>query len=146
MKIIKTYIISLFLLGIFLYPSVIKITHKHKPTFHCSAKNEKHFHEHHEKCIICAFYFSHFIQQKKLCNSFIKEVFQELIFTYKSILVQKPYYVALLLRGPPLTNGLIISLSHCLIVKKRNINEQNINNVRLGNLLPYNKCPNHNSG
>lgn len=104
MRIIKSYIISFFLLGIFLYPSVIKIVHKHETPFHCTAKNEKHFHVHHEQCLVCAFHFSHFTQQHKNYKIFIKEVFCELVCSYKSVFVKKPYFLSLLLRGPPVSN------------------------------------------
>jgi hypothetical protein len=52
-------IASLFLLLVFLLPSIVKLEHHHKH-FECKAKNEKHFHEFHNKCAVCSFEFSVF--------------------------------------------------------------------------------------
>lgn len=110
MHAVNRYTISYILLWIFLAPSFVKIVHKHEPAFHCTAKNEKHFHVHHDHCLICAFHFSHFTQQHKHYKLFVKEVFRELIFLYKSVFVQKPYYLSLLLRGPPVDNDLVFDI------------------------------------
>jgi len=106
MSISKKNIILFFLLWIFLAPSVVKVLHKHEPVFQCTAKNEKHFHVHQEQCPICAFHFSHFTQQHKNYKIFIKEVFSELVCSCKSVFIKKPYYLSLLLRGPPVANDL----------------------------------------
>jgi hypothetical protein len=52
-------IISLFLLLVFIFPSVIKLEHHHE-TVECKVKNEQHLHEFHEKCVVCNFEFSLF--------------------------------------------------------------------------------------
>jgi hypothetical protein len=50
--------ISFFMLVlVFLAPSIVKLGHHHKE-FYCNAKNEKHFHNYHQKCDICQFEFS----------------------------------------------------------------------------------------
>ncbi len=50
-------LISLLLVTIFISPTIVKFEHHHDH-FSCNAKNEKHFHAHHEKCFICKFDFS----------------------------------------------------------------------------------------
>lgn len=52
-------IVSLLLLLIFVFPSIIKLEHHHEH-FVCKAKNEQHFHEFHEECFVCNFEFSVF--------------------------------------------------------------------------------------
>lgn len=110
MSLVKNYIISFFLLWIFLAPSVVKVLHKHEHVFQCTAKNEKHFHVHQEQCPICAFQFSLFTQQHKNYKIFIKEVFYELVCSYKSVFIKIPYYLSLQLRGPPVTNDLVSNI------------------------------------
>ena len=51
------HIISLFLAFALLAPNVVILEHHHDH-FVCHAKNEKHFHVHHEKCLVCSFEFS----------------------------------------------------------------------------------------
>ena len=53
-------ITSLLLLLVFLLPSIVKVEHHHEH-FECKAKNEKHYHSLHEKCLICNFEFSVFL-------------------------------------------------------------------------------------
>ena len=55
----KNIVSLLFLIG-FLLPSVVKFEHHHQH-FECKAKNDKHFHEFHEKCSICNFEFAVFL-------------------------------------------------------------------------------------
>jgi len=53
-------IVSLLFLIAFLMPSVLKLEHHHEH-FICKAKNEKHYHEFHDKCNICNFEFTVFL-------------------------------------------------------------------------------------
>lgn len=55
----KKNIISLVLLLVFLFPSIVRFEHHHEH-FRCNAKTEKHYHVSHEKCGICNFDFSVF--------------------------------------------------------------------------------------
>jgi hypothetical protein len=57
---LKKQILSFLLIGIFLIPGLAKTFHHHKDHFHCDAKTENHFHNHHDKCLICATEFSFF--------------------------------------------------------------------------------------
>jgi hypothetical protein len=52
-------IVSLFLLLVFVFPSIVQLEHHHEH-FICKAKNEQHLHEYHEKCLVCNFEFSIF--------------------------------------------------------------------------------------
>jgi len=52
-------IVSLFLLLVFVLPSIVKLEHHHEH-FECKAKNEKHLHEYHKKCAVCSFELSVF--------------------------------------------------------------------------------------
>jgi hypothetical protein len=52
-------IVSLTLLLVFIFPSIVKLEHHHEH-FICKAKNEQHLHEFHENCFVCNFEFSVF--------------------------------------------------------------------------------------
>lgn len=94
-------IISLFLLLVFILPSIIKLEHHHEQ-FECKAKNEKHFHEYHEKCAVCSFEFSvfssgykNFILPKeqpvaKYCNNY-RSVHYSSLSKYSFSLRAPPY-------------------------------------------------------
>jgi len=94
-------IASLILLMVFLLPSIVKLEHHHKHFF-CNAKNEKHYHDYHERCEICNFEFSVFsagtknidLQKEKpldnYCNNYHSEYYSNLA-SY-----------SFLLRAPPL--------------------------------------------
>ena len=56
-------IVSLLMVFILLAPSIVILEHHHDH-FVCHAKNEKHFHSFHEKCLICSFEFSVFSVSK----------------------------------------------------------------------------------
>ncbi|NQU85803.1 MAG: hypothetical protein HQ541_08590 [Mariniphaga sp.] len=63
------HIISISLVFIFLMPMTIKLLDSqfhHHSHFICTAKNEKHFHEHHEKCPILSFELSFFSTEKHI--------------------------------------------------------------------------------
>jgi len=96
MKLFKTYIAPLLLLWIFFTPTVVKIAHKHETPFHCTAKNEKHFHAHYEKCLICAFQFSFFTTGYKFHESALNETYKGYIFSYEQPFISKSFYLSLL--------------------------------------------------
>jgi hypothetical protein len=61
---------SLFLLAVFLLPSIVRLEHHHE-SYDCKANTEQHFQSLHKKCAVCDFGFSvfslayeHFILQK----------------------------------------------------------------------------------
>ena len=57
-------ITSLLVLLVFLLPSIAKLEHHHEH-FECKAKNDKHYHSLHEKCLICNFEFSVFLSKSE---------------------------------------------------------------------------------
>jgi len=136
---VKNHIIPLFLLWIFLSPLVVQTIHRHEHAYHFTPKNEKYFHVYHEKCPICAFHFSNFTSAHKYLKTSVKEVYRRFVYSYKTVFVEKSYYLSLLLRGPPVTNDLVskFALNHWTILMNRNKNEENINNTPNGVILLY---------
>ena len=66
------HIISILLVFIFLTPMTVKLfdgLFHHHDHIICTAKNEKHFHEHHEKCPIPSFELSLFSVEKHIQNT-----------------------------------------------------------------------------
>jgi hypothetical protein len=82
--------------------------HRHDH-FHCTAKNEKHFHRYHEKCPIPGFEFSFFSIEKHFQNT-DKQYFGE---EKSEIYSFTPYCNSLsysfLLRAPPNITGNIMA-------------------------------------
>lgn len=66
-------IFSLWMVLVLLMPTIIKLEHHHDH-FVCNAKNEKHFHTFHEKCPICSFEFSVFLQDKIAASNVKTEI------------------------------------------------------------------------
>jgi hypothetical protein len=117
---------------------VVQTVHRHEHILDYPSKNEKHFLVYHEKCPICAFHFSIFTSAHKYLKIAVKEVYRRVVNSYKTVFVEKPYYLSLLLRGPPVTNDLVSKfvLNHWTILMNRNKNEENINNTN-GVILLY---------
>lgn len=94
-------IISILLLLVFLLPYVIKFDHHHE-SFVCKEKNEKHFHDSEEICIVCNFEFSVFYSELTDLS------FQPSVFADKYLNNYISDYYAIfpkftfLLRAPPL--------------------------------------------
>ena len=105
-------IISLTLVFIFITPMSIKLLdglfHDHDH-FHCTAKNEKHFHEHHEKCPIPSFELSFFSVEKYTQtpqkHSYTVKLNENYNFVYYSNYLKYSF----LLRAPPFFTGKIIT-------------------------------------
>jgi len=102
MKFLKTHIIPLLLLWIFINPLIVKYFHLHEIPFHCSAKSEKHFHSFHSKCGICTFHFSNFIGYYKYDRPTVKQKYRELDYPIKTIYNKKSCHHSTLLRAPPI--------------------------------------------
>jgi len=136
---VKNHIIPIFLLWIFLTPVVVQNIHQHEHAFHHTVKKEKHFHVYHEKCPICAFHFSIFTSAHKCLKIAVKEVYRRVVNSYKTVFIEKTYYLSHLLRGPPVTNDLVskFALNHWTTLMNRNKNEENINNTPNGVVLLY---------
>jgi hypothetical protein len=93
-------IASLFLLLVFLFPTVVIIEHHHEQNI-CQAKNEKHYHVFHEKCNICSFEFSVFSSTDKNIEQ-RKEIASDHYFNhYQSQFYFNQSAFSFLLRAPP---------------------------------------------
>ena len=91
----------------FLTPTVVKYVHIHVHQHKHEECNEKHFAEHHKKCLIGEFQFSNFTSVHEYLKIAVKEVYRRLVCSYKTVFVEKPYYLTFLLRGPPVANDLV---------------------------------------
>lgn len=92
---------SLLLLLVFILPLIIKLKHHHEH-FICKAKNEKHFHILHEKCVICSFEFSIFSSDIKNIDLQNDQPIDKYSNNYRSFnysIFSKYFF---LLRAPPL--------------------------------------------
>jgi hypothetical protein len=93
-------IISVFLLLVFLLPSLLKFEHHHED-FKCKAINEKHIHVHHEKCVVCSFEFPVFFSDDANID-FRKEIPLEYFRNnYDSVDFSNLSQFSFSLRGPP---------------------------------------------
>jgi len=98
-------IISIALVIILLLPITIKLfdgLFHHHYYFHCIAKNEKHFHEHHEKCPIPSFDLSFFSVEKQIQTTQKIDfgVEQNDVYNFTSCCNNSRY--SFLLRAPPI--------------------------------------------
>lgn len=94
-------IVSLVVLVLFLLPPLVQDAHSHE-VFVCKAKHEKHFHNDHEKCIICNFEFSTYsfnTEHYKLNTESLPDTYNSLYLSVNHAI--QPGY-SFLLRGPPL--------------------------------------------
>ena len=107
MNLRKKHIIPLFLIWVFLTPTVVRYVHIYVHQHKYEECDEKHFAEHHEKCLIGDFHFSNFTSTHKYFKDEVKEVYRRVVYSYKTVFVEKLYYFSLLLRGPPLANDLV---------------------------------------
>lgn len=93
-------IASLLLLVVFLLPSIVKLEHHHE-NFVCKAKSEKHFHNFHEKCIVCDFEFSIFSSDTENFTFQEEKLFGEIDNYYISVNHSLFSKYSFLLRAPP---------------------------------------------
>lgn len=93
-------IISVFLLLVFLLPSIVKLEHHHEH-FQCKAKNEKHFHEYHEKCAVCSFEFSVFSSDFKYFALPKEHPVAKYCINYRSVHYSSLSEYSFSLRAPP---------------------------------------------
>jgi len=93
-------IANIFLLLVFLTPSVIKLEHNHE-RFACKAEHIDHFHEYHDNCAVCNFEFSAFSPQDYHFEEYVQIthiIYQNL---YKSQRYSNSLKHTFSLRGPP---------------------------------------------
>ncbi len=98
-------IISLTLVFFLMFPMTIKLLDgffHHHDHFHCTAKNEKHFHEHHKKCPIPNFEFFLFIVKKHIPTTQKHFYCVKLHDNYHFIYCCNHSKYSFLLRAPPI--------------------------------------------
>jgi wobble nucleotide-excising tRNase len=93
-------ITSLLLLLVFLLPSIVKLEHHHEH-FECKAKNEKHYHSLHERCVICDFEFSVFLSRSENIDLQKENPLDNYSNNYKSRYYSNLFLFSFSLRGPP---------------------------------------------
>ena len=93
-------IVSLLFLIAFLLPSVVKLEHHHEH-FICKAKNEKHYHEFHEKCNICNFEFTVFLSDIENIDLQKDNPIDRYANKYVSLSDYNLFQYSFLLRAPP---------------------------------------------
>jgi len=106
------HIISILLVIILLLPTTVKLFDgffHHHDHFHCNAKNEKHFHEHHEKCPIPSFVLSFFSVEKHIQTTQKHFYRVELNDNYNFIYCCNNSKYSFLLRAPPIFTGKIMT-------------------------------------
>jgi hypothetical protein len=91
---------SLFLLLVFLLPTVVKLEHNHEH-FVCKAENENHYHSHHERCIICSFEFSAFLSGFDKTELLKENPTDNYSNSYNSLYYFNLSLISFSLRGPP---------------------------------------------
>jgi hypothetical protein len=104
------HIISISLVFIFLTPMTVKFFDgffHHHDHFGCTAKNEKHFHEHHEKCPIPSFELSFFSTEKQIQTTQKHYFCLEINDIYNFVYCCNNSKYSFLLRAPPVfTNSI----------------------------------------
>lgn len=81
----------------------------HHDHFHCTAKNEKHFHKHHEKCPILSFELSLFSTVKNIQSTQKHYLCVEIIDIYDFTPCCNNSRYSFLLRAPPIFTDKIIT-------------------------------------
>jgi hypothetical protein len=93
-------IASLFLLLVFILPSIVRLEHHHEH-FECKAKNEKHYHVFHEKCAVCNFEFSIFSSDFEKIVLPKEQPVAKYCNNYRSVNYSTLSKYSFLLRAPP---------------------------------------------
>lgn len=105
-------IISLTLVFIFMTPMTIKLfdgLFHHHDHFHCTAENDKCFHEHHKKCPILNFELSLFSVEKHIQTTQKHHYSVKLNDNYNFVYCCNNSKYSFLLRAPPIFTGKIIA-------------------------------------
>lgn len=98
-------IISLTLVFVFMIPISIKLLDgffHHHDHFHCTAKNEKHFHEYHQKCPILTFKLSFFLVEKHFQTTQKYYYYVKQSDHYRFVYCCNNSKYSFLLRAPPI--------------------------------------------
>jgi hypothetical protein len=94
-------IVSLLLLSLFLIPSIFKHEHQHE-NVGCKTKNESHYPNLHEKCVLCNFEFSAFLSWRSEINFQRDNPLYYFCSTYDSVNISNLSQFSFLLRAPPI--------------------------------------------
>lgn len=97
--------ISISLVIVLLMPMTIKLfdgLFHHHDYFHCTAKNEKHYHKYHEKCPILSFELSFFSVEKQIQPTHIIDFGVEQNDIYHFVQCCNSSRYSFLLRAPPI--------------------------------------------
>lgn len=104
MRVRVKHILSVIMAVIFMTPITIKLLDgcfHHHDHFVCTAKNEHHFHEQHEKCPVCSYEFSLFLS-KNIDSPVVKiQKFENYYNYYKASHFLYFFNYSFLLRAPP---------------------------------------------
>jgi hypothetical protein len=98
------HIISISLVFVFLTPMTVKLLDSrfhHHYHFICTAKNEHHFHEYHDKCSIPGFEFFLYTLNKIVLETQKTFYFEKLLINYFSIRCCSESKYSFSLRAPP---------------------------------------------
>ncbi len=93
-------ITPIFLLLVFLLPSIVKLEHHHQD-FECKTVNEKYYHVHHDKCVICNFEFSVFLSGSGDIDFQKENPLEYFCNNYDSVYFSNLSQFSFLLRAPP---------------------------------------------
>ena len=96
----KKNIVFLFLLLVFILPSIVKLEHHHEH-FEYKAKNEKQNHLFNEKCAVCNFEFSVFSSDLKKIVLTKEQPVAKYCNNYRSVNYSTFSKYSFLLRAPP---------------------------------------------
>jgi hypothetical protein len=91
---------------VFLFPSIVKLEHNHEH-FIYQAKNEKHLHALHERCVICNFEFTVFFSNTGDIDFQKENPLEYFCNNYHSVYFSNFSQFSSLLRAPPIfTNSI----------------------------------------
>jgi hypothetical protein len=95
-------ILSVLLVGLLLFPSIVKLEHQHEHNhFICKAGNVKHLHTFHHSCGICNFEFSLSIDDHVETPTTKPEFSEQPVGIYSSRIFFDNTKFSFSLRGPP---------------------------------------------
>ena len=93
-----------FFLSVLLFPTVVKILHKHEHNIEFKVNHERHFDEHSLKCEICDFVLSFFYSEQEIFCFKSVLLLDFYLNLYSSEHILKPFFLISLLRAPPVNN------------------------------------------
>jgi hypothetical protein len=95
---------SVFLLAVFLLPTVVKEVHtvSHEKRFHCDANGEQHIHVLHHDCNLCDFVLPVVSSPSNVDTNFSLFYFASVVFSHQAeVYFSSSRFSSALLRAPP---------------------------------------------